>query len=323
MPADTVLVLTHSADHFVLERVGQALARAGARCLRLDTDLFPSEVRLAARFDDHGGAHTLRAGDEVLEAAQVSAVWARKLWAPRLPEGLEPDIRAGCEREIGATLRGWLARLDGVRWVNPLEANALAGDKLRQLRVARELGLRVPRTLVTNDPDEVRAFREEVGPLVTKMLTPLSISMGKAGRFVRTSRVRDEDLADLDGLRVSPMVFQEEVAKRLELRVACVGGEAFVGAIDASSTDEGATDWRGARPDEVAWRLAELDPAVAGALATMLERLGLRYGAADLILTPDGETVFLELNPAGEWGMLERDLGLPIGAALARQLLDP
>jgi hypothetical protein len=40
-----------------------------------------------------------------------------------------------------------------------------------------------------------------------------------------------------------------------------------------------------------------------------------------LICTPAGEHVFLEVNPSGEWGMLERDLGLPIADAIAGALL--
>ena len=50
--------------------------------------------------------------------------------------------------------------------------------------------------------------------------------------------------------------------------------------------------------------------------------LGLVFGAVDLICTPAGEHVFLEVNPGGEWGMLERDLGLPISEASASALLD-
>jgi len=50
--------------------------------------------------------------------------------------------------------------------------------------------------------------------------------------------------------------------------------------------------------------------------------LGLVFGAVDLICTPAGEYVFLEVNPGGEWGMLERDLGLPISEAIAAALLE-
>jgi glutathione synthase/RimK-type ligase-like ATP-grasp enzyme len=52
-----------------------------------------------------------------------------------------------------------------------------------------------------------------------------------------------------------------------------------------------------------------------------MDRLGLAYGAIDVIRTPDGNHVFLEVNPIGEWGMLQRDLGLPIADAIADALL--
>jgi hypothetical protein len=321
--ADTVLVLTHTADHYVIERVGEELTRRGARPLRFDTDLFPLEARLAARFGGAIGGDELHCAGERLAAESVRAVWARKFWSPKLPDELEPRLREGCVRESGAALRGWLSALAGVRWVNPLHAGAAAEDKLEQLRRARALGLRIPRTLVTNDPEAVRAFRDEVGPLVAKMLTPLSVSMERADFFVRTSVVRDEDLADLEGLRFAPMVFQERLEKRHELRVACVGARGFAGAIDASRSAAGRVDWRGAEPGEVRWEPAELEGELAARLARLVAELGLVYGAADLVVTPEGETIFLELNPSGEWGMLERDLGLPIAAALAEELLRP
>jgi hypothetical protein len=54
----------------------------------------------------------------------------------------------------------------------------------------------------------------------------------------------------------------------------------------------------------------------------LMAGLGLVFGAADLICTPSGEHVFLEVNPGGEWGMLERDLDLPISEAIAAALLE-
>lgn len=62
-------------------------------------------------------------------------------------------------------------------------------------------------------------------------------------------------------------------------------------------------------------------PSDVGAkLIALARRLGLVFGAADFIVTPDGRHVFLEINPAGEWGMLERDLSLPISEAIADEL---
>ncbi|HEX8189962.1 MAG TPA: hypothetical protein VF586_16515, partial [Pyrinomonadaceae bacterium] len=117
------------------------------------------------------------------------------------------------------------------------------------------------------------------------------------------------------------MVFQELIPKARELRVAWVGGEVFTGALDASGTSRGQTDWRRAAPGECRWERGELPDEVARGLCTLMSELGLVFGAIDLICTPEGEHVFLEVNPAGEWGMLERELNLPISDAIARALM--
>ena len=52
----------------------------------------------------------------------------------------------------------------------------------------------------------------------------------------------------------------------------------------------------------------------------LVRRLGLRYGAIDLILTPEGDYVFLEINPNGQWQWIEEPTGLPITSALCDEL---
>jgi glutathione synthase/RimK-type ligase-like ATP-grasp enzyme len=100
-----------------------------------------------------------------------------------------------------------------------------------------------------------------------------------------------------------------------------VAGETFVGALDASGTSRGQTDWRRAAPGECQWQKAQLPAEVSSGLRALMSELGLIFGAVDLICTPSGEHVFLEVNPSGEWGMLERDLDLPISEAIADALL--
>lgn len=321
---DAVLLLTHTRDAFVVDRVADGLRARGARPVRVDTDLFPTELPLAIELDAHGSAHTLDVGAEAVRVDDVRAVWSRRVWAPRLPDDLDPAFRGGCARESSAALDAFLSAFSGARWVDPRGVVAAAEDKPRQLREARAAGLTIPRTLVTNDPARVRAFRQSLGDvaMVTKMLSALSTSMEGRSAFMHTSLVDAADLDDLDDLRLCPMVFQELVPKRVELRVIHVAGALFAGAIDASVSARGAIDWRLARADEARWARASTPDGVAERLRAVMLALGLTYGAIDLIVRPDGEHVFLEVNPAGEWGMLERDLGLPIGDAIAAALLD-
>ena len=48
-----------------------------------------------------------------------------------------------------------------------------------------------------------------------------------------------------------------------------------------------------------------------------MDRLELNFAAIDLIETPDGEHVFLEVNPNGQWLWLDDMLKLGISQAVA------
>lgn len=320
---DAVLLLTHSGDFYAVDLVSQALARKDVRPIRFNTDLFPSSIKLSARAGDERAALLLTEAAEQISTAEVRAVWARKLWSPRMSDDLDERYRAMCVGESVAALEGFFDALNDARWINDLARQRDAENKQRQLRLAARAGLRVPRTLVTNDPAAARQFFAETeGQTVAKLLRPLAVSMDAATPFVYTNRVREEDLAGAEALRHSPMVFQELIPKARELRVAYVAGETFAGALDASGTSRGRTDWRRAAPEECHWQKAQLPNEVASGLQTMMSELGLVFGAVDLICTPSGEYVFLEVNPGGEWGMLERDLDLPISEAIAGALLE-
>ena len=320
---DAVLLLTHSADFYTIDLVSQALARRGVRPIRFNTDLFPSSIKLASRAGDERSAQLLftETGEQI-SATEVCAVWARKFWSPRMAEDLDERYRSMCVEESSAALEGFLDALHDARWVNDLQRQRAAENKQRQLRLAARAGLRVPRTIVTNDPAAARQFFAETeSQTVAKLLRPIAVSMNGDTPFVYTNRVREADLDHAEGLRHSPMVFQELIPKAFELRVAFVAGETFAGALDASGTSRGQTDWRRVASDECRWEKAQLPTEVASALQVMMSELGLVFGAVDFICTPSGEYVFLEVNPGGEWGMLERDLGLPISEAIAAALL--
>lgn len=320
---DAVLLLTHSADFYTVELVAESLKRRGARPFRLNTDRFPASVKLSARLGNDRAAHLMTDEGAQLSAEEVRAVWARRFWAPRMDEDLDERFREMCVRESAAALEGFLDALRDARWVNDLRRERAAENKQRQLRVAAAAGLRIPRTLVTNDPAAARQFFAETeGQMVAKLLRPLTVGMDADSDFVYTSRVSAEDLAAAETLRHSPMVFQELIPKARELRVAWVDDAAFTGALDASGTSRGQTDWRRAAPEECRWERGELPAEVTSGLRALMSELGLVFGAVDLICTPTGEHVFLEVNPAGEWGMLERDLNLPISDAIAAALLN-
>lgn len=311
----SVLLLSHRNEPFCTARVAGALAARGVRVLRLDTDTFPSTLDLRAELgpDPTGQpqARLLYQG----EALAVSAVWLWRIWPASLDPRLPPEQAQAAVRESMVTLRGLLDLTPSQAWIDPPDAVVAGENKTRQLRLAQAVGLSIPPTLITADPEAARAFyHAHAGRVVAKLQSSLGYSMRGGG--LPTRLLRPQDLPALEGLRSCPMIFQRYVEKAYELRIAWVDGQAFVGALDGAQCG---VDWR--YESTASWQPYDLPAAVQQKLAALMARLSLRQGAVDLIVTPGDEYVFLEVNPHGEWGMLERDLGLPIGAALADALL--
>ncbi|HEX8118124.1 MAG TPA: hypothetical protein VF521_12695, partial [Pyrinomonadaceae bacterium] len=224
--------------------------------------------------------------------------------------------------EARAAAQGLLASLKAFR-VDDVRRIRHAENKQLQLQVARELGLDIPRTLTTNDPSAVRAFAESCeGRVVTKMLSSFAVYEGGQELVVFTNPVKPEDLADLSGLSLCPMTFQEMIPKALELRVTVVGQRVMAASIDSQSSERAAHDWRrDGRRMVQDWRPYELPREAAEKILRLMAYFVLNYGAIDIIVTPDGRHVFLEVNPAGEFFWLERYAGLPVSDALADLLL--
>jgi glutathione synthase/RimK-type ligase-like ATP-grasp enzyme len=204
--------------------------------------------------------------------------------------------------------------------MNPPLATERARSKARQLRIAQECGIRVPRTYIGNNPKEVRRFVDScAGGAVAKTLTWY---VGRDGRFAFTSPIRRDFLLGNEAATAySPLIYQERVAKRHELRVTCVADELFPVRILSQDRPAAATDWRIAQHD-LDYETTTLRTATATQLRRMMRRLGLVYGAFDLIVTPDDEVVFLEVNAGGNWLWLERRLNLPISERIASWLIE-
>ncbi len=320
---DTVLLITHSGDFFTIDRVAEALCKKGVQPFRLDTDKFPLSVQLTAQFDSSKSDHQLEYNGQSISTEQVQAVWMRRIWEPEFNQELDPQYQQACTKESKATLEGFWDSLRTARWVDDLACINAAQNKQRQLRVASEVGFVIPRTLITNKAESAREFFQQVeGKMVSKLLTSLSRSMEYTSFFVYTNIVKPEDLQDAESLRYCPMVFQAQIPKQQELRVVYVNGNVFVGALNASVYGESTVDWRRPGVEVGAWEHHQLPEELVSRLKTLMGKFGLLYGALDFILTPSGEYVFLEVNPLGEWGMLEKELDLPISNAIADTLLE-
>ena len=254
----------------------------------------------------------LRLGPLVLRLEDVTAVYTRLMDDRFLPEvrGLpatEPRRRR-C-RALHDTVTRWL-ELTQARVINRSVPQASNASKPYQAQLIRRHGLRVPETLVTNDPEAVLRFRAEHGRVIFKSLSGV--------RSV-VHELADADIERLDAIRWCPVQFQAFVPGT-DVRVHCVGGQAFAARIDSDATDyryaAGQVGERASLSD------FELDGDVAERCLRLTAHLGLELAGIDLRVTPNGETYCFEVNPSPAFSYYETHTGQPIARAIARHLVD-
>ncbi|MCY1075356.1 MvdC/MvdD family ATP grasp protein [Archangium lansingense] len=312
-----ILIVTHSQDNEAPRAVRRALESRGERVYRFDSDLFPTEIQLSL---DEAGGGRLSGPDGALDLSEVSAIWYRRnATGAGIPKDMDEQLRKPSVEESRRLLFGMMTAL-GVFQLDALDVIRRAEHKPLQLKLARALGMDVPRTLMTNDPEAVRAFAASCpGGVVTKMMASFAV-YDERGReqVVFTTPLEASELEDLEGLDLCPMTFQERLAKAVELRVTVVGEQVMAAAIDSQALPKAREDWRREGAALVdAWKPYTLPEPVRVQSLQLMEALGLNYGAFDFIVTPEGRHVFLEVNPAGEFMWLMRNPGLPIDEALA------
>lgn len=305
-------------------RVENYLWSWGVETWRLNTELFPWETCLS--FHQSARISSLNftdAAGKTFDLSCVKAVWYRSEANPRLPHHLDKQVREAAVRETRdflACVYGWL---EGVPWLDPIPNMERAEQKFLQLSVASACKFVVPPTVITNDAACVKQFASRHGgPLVAKMLSPVSITRGSNELSVFTSDQQPEDLEELDGLRFSPMVFQVKVPRRFEVRITVVGREFFAVRVDPTGDYRDQTDYRKCPNLPEICKPFALPPDEMRKVSRLMDQLDLRYGAIDLVVTPSNEFVFLEINPCGDWSWLPEQTQDEVACAIAKTLRD-
>jgi glutathione synthase/RimK-type ligase-like ATP-grasp enzyme len=352
---DKCLLIISSFFEPNVNHVIKELEKRGVGWRRFNTESFPLLCRGRIHFsgNDERPHFRLSMNGEVIDSHEVGAVWYRRQSDPVLAKSLRQEDRDFVRLECLGYLNTLYRCLDHCRWVNPWLSERLAGDKTKQLSIARSVGLAVPRTLVTNDPQAVRGFFQQcAGRVIFKPLigqvtgrppdfsTQLQASFEdqfafppacglepsqQDRRVVFTQLLSQDRLDEIDALAACPAIFQEYVDKQVELRITIVGAKLFAAAIHSQEYPETSVDFRrwALLPPEkdVKHAVFNLPSVVQTKLLALMDRLGLVFGCADLILTPAGEYVFLEVNPSGQWGWIEDKTGMPITSALVDLLI--
>ena len=248
-------------------------------------------------------ASTLVGGREV-DLADATGLYLR-LTSPRVA-GPPPDpVRR--ERHAAALrlVSGW-ADVAPCRVANRPTAMLTNCSKPYQAALARECGLSVPDTLVTNDPEAVRHFLDHHGRIVHKSTS------GVRSIVRELTRTR---LVELERVRRLPTQFQQLI-QGTNVRVHVIGRDVHAVEIEARTID-----YRyavGARPPSM--RATLLPDATREACVRLSRELELPLAGIDLMRDLDGGWWCFEVNPSPAYTWYEEPTGLPMARSLASWL---
>ncbi len=195
-------------------------------------------------------------------------------------------------------------------------------EKINNLLIAKSIGIDIPDTLVTtNKADLLEFFKENNGAITKPIKESRRISDGESAATMYVANIDQTALEEIpDSFMVS--LFQERLDIAFDIRVFYLDGQFYPIAIFTPKGSE-RVDVRDTSSKDRAFRETKykLSEALENKLRQFMDELDLVSGSLDLIHTKDGRTVFLEVNPWGQYGNVSRSGNYFINQKIAQYLV--
>lgn len=287
-----ILIITHKQDYTV-DFVVNKLNQRGIEYKRLNCEDLPNKKYCFDSENDFSFKFELE--------NEFHSVWFRRTKLPIIND-LGFEERNYILTEYDSLLKNIFSAVEA-KWLSkPLHVYN-AENKILQLRKARQVGFLIPKTIVTNDIKEIIDFYSRNNrDIIIKPLAQTRVNYKNESAFIFTNKV-DEDLIDnLGNYDITPCIFQQNIKKDYEIRVTVIDKKVFASSVYSQSNEKTKMDWR---KENLEFNPIDLPKDIENKCIKLLNALNLKFGAIDLIKTPDDKFIFLEINPKGQWAWIE------------------
>ncbi len=294
------------------------IKRRGLDYVRFHTEEFPQHINITTKIEKQGFDVYFSGSFGRFCSSDVKSVWYRRPLAPIIDSRLgNVSYRKFAEIESGAFVNYVFGLMSNHSWVSDPYKIDDARNKFFQLKLAGEIGFKIPDTVITNEPIELKNFYEKhKGDIILKPIKTQWIdSSSNQGMVIFTHLVQRSDLEKANELQYAPCFFQERIPKDYELRITVVGNQVFSAELHSQEKELTKVDWR-YHASDIPYKVHELPKEISVKCKGLVDRLGLKFGAIDMIVKPGGEYIFLEINPNGQWGWIQEKTGLQIRESL-------
>jgi glutathione synthase/RimK-type ligase-like ATP-grasp enzyme len=298
-----ILILGDSSDAHAAH-LHNALTQAGATVNYLNTRMFPTQLRMSWEPNTQMGTLKLSPENQLKFQDIHSVFWRSFAGVNVLP--LEDTHQQTIALNDSMSALRTLMKACPARWVNSWEAYDFHKQKPLQLSQVKLIGVQIPKTLITNDPEQVIRFAKSYEKVIFKPV------YGGAHTQILTESLLEPQRLDL-ALSFSPVTLQEYIGGT-NIRSYVIGNSVYSAEIRSNFLDF--------REDVKAELIpVELPQAIQQQCQDIAKALYLEWTAIDWRQNCAGEYVFLEANPSPMFLHFERETGFPITQELVKLLM--
>lgn len=238
----------------------------------------------------------------------IYAIYYRKPMLPDLKD-YYAEYRQMISKDIITLINGLVDSFDK----NVLSKPSIlrkSENKIFQLIKAKEVGFKIPRSLISNDTKMAINFlrnKEIIKPLTTgKIMKDGQVEIFQTNVI---SAIEDE-------ISITPIYLQQYEDKLFEVRATIVDKKVYAVKIEPFNK----VDWR-KDEEKNKYSIIKLPNEIENKCILLMDILDIKFGAFDFIVNKKEEFIFLEVNPNGQWLWLEEELGINISGEIINYLL--
>lgn len=312
MKIKKILIVTNSYDIHA-DLLAAELERKKQKYFRINLDCFPRDYQITHEFiDNASNACVLHLKtSEKIEISEVCAAWIRKPAEFAYTSELSEQETAFAKQETEHALFGLIYSADCYWMSHPIDMRG-AMWKTEQLQRAKKMGFKIPDTVVTNNPEVVRSFKQNINnELIYKTLSSPTLAAEEVeseqvvASSLPTTIITEEMSDSIDAVSALPCQFQVYIEKEYELRVTIIGEKVFATKINSQEDAKTMVDCRDMSA-KIAYDSIELPDDIKAKCLAFVASYNLNYSAMDIIVTKQNEYVFLENNPNGQFLYIEQ-----------------
>lgn len=309
-----LLIITNktdlTCDYLILRLIERSIPY-----LRLNTEEYGEKFEINLSFSNNINSALLKVEGNEININEITGVYFRRPALPNLEKLLPSTEIKFAEREIETLFSGFFRLLDYNKWLNHPKYIFGANNKIEQLLIAKQIGFIIPNTIITKDEDTIRLFIDKERNVIAKAIKHGFYTYEDKLYLAFTQEVDENYLVNIKDYLSVPMIFQNKINKDYDIRINVIGNKVFAAAILSQENEMSMVDWRVwdvCEKFEMKHMSIKLPLEIEEQCIAINKYFNLNFSAIDMVLDKEGNYIFLELNPNGQWAWIEEKLKYPL-----------